>query len=411
MKKGTVLQRIARAALIILIAAMLFLFFTNDFGLVDIHKASIVVAVGVDVTKQGYDVTAQAAVPTPGKSGEEQYTQVTGSGANVADAVEDINAKTGFYPKLTFCNLVVLGESCTQGNIFTVLDYFYRNDYVPLTALVGMCRGTAKEVLSAKPADGSMSASAISRAMSEELKNSANCSTVNLKLLAQDWGSQSAAAYMPLITLSRGGQASDSEGSGSSGGGSGGGSASSQSGGGAGGGSRGSSGEGAQFTCLTTAAFSGGRFVGELNEEQSFALNLMRSSIRLAVVNAVYDGENYTVGLKNNRGGFKVRAEGGVPVAKFTFSALANVQAAENKPAAEGSANSHLVSGGVLKAVAEEVEKRFLSLVDFCRTNGCDLLGVARLMHRHRYADYLALKDNLLPSLKVQTDIKISSVR
>ena len=39
MKKATVLQRIARAALLILIAAMLFLFFTNDVGLVDIHKA------------------------------------------------------------------------------------------------------------------------------------------------------------------------------------------------------------------------------------------------------------------------------------------------------------------------------------------------------------------------------------
>ena len=59
------MQKVARAAFILLIAAMLFLFFTNDFGLVDIHKASIVVAVGVDVTEEGYDVTAQAAIPTP----------------------------------------------------------------------------------------------------------------------------------------------------------------------------------------------------------------------------------------------------------------------------------------------------------------------------------------------------------
>ena len=51
MTKATRMQKVARAAFILLIAAMLFLFFTNDFGLVDIHKASIVVAVGVDVTE------------------------------------------------------------------------------------------------------------------------------------------------------------------------------------------------------------------------------------------------------------------------------------------------------------------------------------------------------------------------
>ena len=107
--KATVLQRIARAAMLVLVALMLFLFFSNDFGLVDIHKSSIVVAVGVDAEEDGYSVTAQAAVPTPAQGeGSAAYTRVTGKGATVAEALDDINAKTGFYPKLTFCNLVIL---------------------------------------------------------------------------------------------------------------------------------------------------------------------------------------------------------------------------------------------------------------------------------------------------------------
>ena len=65
MKKASLMQRVAHTAFIVLIIVMLFLFFTTDLGLVDIHKTSIVVAVGVDVTEDGYDVTAQAAVPTP----------------------------------------------------------------------------------------------------------------------------------------------------------------------------------------------------------------------------------------------------------------------------------------------------------------------------------------------------------
>ena len=148
MSGSRLLQRIARVLFTLIVLAMLFLFFSNDFGLVDIHKASIVVAVGVDVTDSGYDVTAQAAVPTPAQGGgKAAYTQVTGSGTTVAEAVDDSNAKTGVYPKLAFCNLIVLGESCADKDLFTVLDYFYRNDYVPLTALVSMCRGNARELL------------------------------------------------------------------------------------------------------------------------------------------------------------------------------------------------------------------------------------------------------------------------
>ena len=258
MSRATLMQKVAKIAFILLTVAMLFLLFSNDFGLVDIHKASIVVAVGVDVTESGYEVTAQAAVPTPAQGeGSAAYTQVTGEGVTVAEAVDDINAKTGFYPKLAFCNLVILGENCKDSRLFTVLDYFYRNDYVPLTALVAMCRGSAKELLGQKPADGGMSSSAIQRAMSEELKNSANASTINLKLLAQDANSPSASAYMPFIESSQDGSGGAT--TASSGGSSGSSSGSS-------GGRAKSGGNSAEFTCRTTAAFFSGGFIGVLDE-------------------------------------------------------------------------------------------------------------------------------------------------
>ena len=385
-----------------LTVAMLFLLFSNDFGLVDIHKASIVVAVGVDVTESGYEVTAQAAVPTPAQGeGSAAYTQVTGEGVTVAEAVDDINAKTGFYPKLAFCNLVILGENCKDSGLFTVLDYFYRNDYVPLTALVAMCRGSAKELLGQKPADGGMSSSAIQRAMSEELKNSANASTINLKLLAQDANSPSASAYMPFIESSQDGSGGAT--TASSGGSSGSSSGSS-------GGRAKSGGNSAEFTCRTTAAFFSGGFIGVLDEEQAFALNLMRSQIRLAIVNAVYEDVDYTVGLKNNSCTMQMAVEEGAPVLTVRYRALANVQSSKSRPAAEGSANSHLVDEGVLRAVSGEIEERMRSLESFCTQNGCDLFGAERMLYQRFYSDYQLLKGGVLPVLKVKYDIKISSV-
>ncbi len=392
--KATALQRVARAAVLALVALMLFLFFSNDFGLVDIHKSSIVVAVGVDAEREGYAVTAQAAVPTPSKGeGSAAYTQVTGRGATVAEALDDINSKTGFYPKLTFCNLVILGESCKDRDLFTVLDYFYRNDSVPLTALVGMCGGMAEELLAKQPADGGMSSSAIQRAMSEELKNSANCSTINLKLLAQYHGSASAAAYMPLISSSEGAEGGTAT-------------VSAQQDG-----QSGPKQGKAEFTCRQTVAFSGGKYAGTLTERQAVALDLVRNATRLAVINARCGNDDYTVGLKSVSCRARMDAGGRRPAVKIRLRALANVQSSTAAPSAEGSANTHLVKDEVLRAAEDAVREYMSSLADFCRRNDCDLLFAKLMLSRKDPAAYGRLKDDLLSVTDVEYDIKIKSVR
>lgn len=84
--------------------ALIALFFTNDYGIVDIHKSAIIVAVGIDPAGEEVQVTAQLALPQPSQSGENvQYKEVQGSGLTVADALNEINSKTGFYPRLQFC--------------------------------------------------------------------------------------------------------------------------------------------------------------------------------------------------------------------------------------------------------------------------------------------------------------------
>ena len=124
----------------LLIIALLGLYFTNDFGIVDIHKTSVIVAVGIDPAGDEVQVTAQVAVPQPSQSGDNvQYTQVQGSGLTVADALNEINVKTGTYPKLLFCKLILLGEDCQKEELFRMLGCFYRRNYSELTALVAMC--------------------------------------------------------------------------------------------------------------------------------------------------------------------------------------------------------------------------------------------------------------------------------
>ena len=161
------------------------LFFTNDFGLVDIHKTSIITAVAIDTEEGEVLVTAEIAVPQPSQSGENiVYTQVQGSGLTIADALNEINAKTGFYPKLQFCKLILIGESCRDKQLFRVLGCFYRKNYSELTALVAMCEGNAYDMLAQKSNVSDMTSEAIRKVLSDEIEKSANATTSNLKSIA-----------------------------------------------------------------------------------------------------------------------------------------------------------------------------------------------------------------------------------
>ncbi|MDE7257327.1 MAG: hypothetical protein K2N50_05170, partial [Clostridia bacterium] len=128
------LKRSLTILYLLVFAVLAFLFFTNDFGLLDLRKTSVVIGVGLDIEEDEVVLTAQLAVPQPAENGENtKFNVVTGEGATVAAALNEVNVKTGFYPKLVFCKLIILGESCFGENITKLLEYFYRNEYTGLT--------------------------------------------------------------------------------------------------------------------------------------------------------------------------------------------------------------------------------------------------------------------------------------
>ena len=90
---------------LLLIFFLAILFFSNDFGLTDVQKTAIVVAVGIDREGEEFSVSAQIAVPQSSKQEKStQSVQIVSRGKTVGEALEEINAKTGWYPKLIFCD-------------------------------------------------------------------------------------------------------------------------------------------------------------------------------------------------------------------------------------------------------------------------------------------------------------------
>ena len=135
----------------ILIIFTLILFLTNNFGLIDIEKTAIVIAIGIDKNENEYEVTAQIAVPqATDASKDNSDAMVTGKGGTIADAIDDIGVTTGWYPLLSFCNLIAIGSNALKGDVMTFVDYFNRTDKIPDSSLLVACEGKAKDVLSVR---------------------------------------------------------------------------------------------------------------------------------------------------------------------------------------------------------------------------------------------------------------------
>ena len=125
-----------------------FLFLSNDFGVTDVQKTAIVVAAGLDRQEDTFILTTQVAIPQSSKQGKaSEAVQIVSRGKTVGEAFDEINAKTGWYPKLVFCDLILFGESAKEQDVFEALDFFLRDEYLSDDCRLAVCNGTAKDLL------------------------------------------------------------------------------------------------------------------------------------------------------------------------------------------------------------------------------------------------------------------------
>ena len=196
------------------VGLLLLLFFSNDFGLIDIQDTAIDVALGIDTAEngEGYDVTAQIAVPASTGSGSAGNVTVKNA-RTVGEAIAELNHETGWYPTLVHCRLVLLGADTVSEDVFSALDYFLRSEFVEDSCLVAVCEKSAAETLQANSPVGDLPSSAISKVLSAQAQKTGQVSVCNLRDFAKGYFSQSASGYLPVLSVkneakSEGGQES-----------------------------------------------------------------------------------------------------------------------------------------------------------------------------------------------------------
>ena len=374
----------------ILCALIVFTFFSNDFGLVDIQKTALVLAAGIDRTEKGFALTAQIAVPkgTDRTTGGTSSVEIEGSGETVSECLADLYAKTGWVPKLVFCDLVILGESAVREDTFDCLDYFLRNEYIPDSCLLAACEGSAKELLSSTSAIDDTSALALEKLFSDAAQKSGHVMTTTLREFAIGYFGESHSGYMPYVRSQA--QEGDAQGQGGAQ----------------------SSGDAQQqkpeekiYTARETAIFSGGRMAAILSPAETFAFSLLEGNVYAGTFTT--DEKTYVI-LKN-KGDISVRVQ---ETPEIRLSILCKVQIYGES---ETASPEHLAKGE-LSPEEEARLSRTLSecltgLWNTCAESECDLLFFRRSLKRTSMEAYGRWKDLPLSSVAVSIDARAQSLK
>lgn len=390
-----ILKRTAPKFALFLGGALLFAFFSNDFGLVDIQKTAVILAAGIDRSGEGYELTAQISVPKGGeKAGGTASVELSGKGETVADCLMMMYADSGWIPKFDFCSLVLLGEEAAREGAMPALNYFLHNEYMSDNCAVAVAEGSAGEMLKKTSAIDDTPSLAIHKLFSGAAEKTGAAVKNTLREFAVGTLGVSKSSFMPFIrTLPHESGTGSSEGSGGKGGAS------------------GSDGPGGEedapvlFRAEETALFREGKLTGLLSAEETLAFNLVRGKVKAGILTVEgEDGEPVSLSIKRGGGSAKLGNED-VPRAKLSVRLKVLVSDRTEEDFMAGS-ETNVATDEDERRAEELISSYISSLWETCKGSGCDLFLLARELYRK---DPKAFEANvgLIPS-GMGADIEVS---
>lgn len=411
---------------LLLVAILSFFFLSNDFGLIDIQKTAIVMAVGVDREDDTFIVTSQIAVPQSSKQGKATQTvQIVSRGNTVAQAFEEINAKTGWYPKLVFCRLIILGEKTAEQNTFDALDFFLLDEYISDNCLLATCDGTAKDLLNVTALIDPSGSIAMQKVLSPHAERVGAVLPTTLREFAIGYFSDNKSSYMPILKtqpqqeqIGSNGSQGEQNNQDSQGGQGGQDSQDSQGGQNGGGQNEQGGGQGGQtqdkpvFSASETALFLAGKRVGTLTKEETFAFGAVKSKLRLASYSVNENDGAYTLTVKRNtpKTKFKLGADN-----RASYKIQLTMTAGLLDYSKALSLHDGADAGDLPQSVFDSAEKRLIGQIktvfEKCRLANCDIFELTAELQKKEKKRYQDLRREILQNAVLEVSVRFENIR
>nr|MBO4517966.1 hypothetical protein [Clostridia bacterium] len=403
----------------VIFATVFLLFFSNDFGLIDIEKTAIITAVAIDLEQDGeYKLTAQIAVPEATDTNTENLrAQISGKGATVGAAIKNIGDTSGWFPQLCFCNLIIVGNGFSDYNLIKILDYFSKTLRIQDSALIVMAETEGAELLKLSTPLDNISSFALQKILLKNAGLNRDVAVCDVKSFCTGYYSDAGSSYMPLIKVvsqksenekpsaeSVGGENSGGENASVAGGGSG-----SSGSGGESGGAKGD----AIFNADTTALFLKGKKVGELDADLTLAFTALTgdfSTSTFEVKNVDLGGEklNYLLTVFSCKASRSLSvSENGITL-KVSLDAYVKISDTNER----FSDLEYLKNLPLPSYVKQRAESDFTErITDLIRTEietGCDFLDIKKELYRKHYSYYSTYKNNFIENLNYSVSVNFT---
>ncbi|MBR2614543.1 MAG: hypothetical protein IKC71_02975 [Clostridia bacterium] len=381
--------------IIIIVSFCFLLFFSNDFGIIDIEKTAIITAIGIDKKEDEYEITAQIALPeAKNTSAKNEKSVISSTGSTVSSAITKIGSISGWYPKLSFCNLILINQSFLDENIINLVNYFTKTLNVQDSTLIAITEDSAKEVLKTESPLDDLSSFAIQKILLKKTGLNNDILETDIKTFSIGYYGKSGYSYLPYIkTLPPEGEESGNEKGGNE--------LSKQN---ASSGSEGQSQSGKEkqnlFDATTTLLFNKGKVVEKLNKEETFAVNLMTTTVNystLEVNDCVYQGEHFNVLLDVLSVNKKISLKfvDNKPFVTFKLDVFVKIDDQNSINTDLNGQGNSFVPEEVCKKAEEDLKSNLKRVVEKSKS-GVDVFDLIKKLYRHHYKYYEEYKESIL---------------
>ena len=383
---------------LVLFFALFFLFFSGDLGAIDVQKTAIVMAVGIDKEEDGFVVTSQIAIPQDGKQGKSSQTvQLVSKGKTVSDALDEINAKTGWYPKLVFCRLIILGETAVEKNAFDCLEFFMLDEYLSDNCLIATCDGSAKELLNTSALVDPSPAIAMQKVLSPHAERVGSALPSTLREFAIGYFSDAQSGYLPVLTTKpQQEQATPTAQSGDSQSGQSGGQEQKQQ-------------EKPVYSANETALFKGGKRVGTLTKEETFAYASVKKKLRLAGYAVETENTAYSLSIKHNGKKNKLLLNADIPTLQISLTLTAGLS--DISKTDDSTTDAGDIPQSVFHRAEQLLSSQITSAFNKCKACDCDLFGINENIQKYQSKHYEKLKKTALQKTVLKVKVRFEKVR
>ena len=394
---------------LLIVLFLAFLFFTNDFGLIDTQKTAIVTAVGIDREGEEIILTSQIAIPQSSSQGKStEAVQLVSRGKTVSQAFEDINAKTGWYPKLVFCKLIILGRKVAEQNVFDVLDFFLLDEYLTDDCLVAVCDGSAKDILDVSALVDPTSSLAIEKVLSPHAERVGTVHPANLKEFAVGYFGESSSGLLPVLKKEKQKESLSSQSKATNG--------------------NNQQGEGSQsdekegqtqkntqktvFSAKETALFVRGVWKETLTPEEAFAVNAVIGKLRLASYSVAVNDATCTLTIKHNTPKIKLQvSENGSGSVKIRLTITAGVTDYSKAVDLKKLADVGDVPDGAFAAAEKKLTAELTSAYEKARAVSCDVFAIKERLVKYKNRKYQTQKEEFFNKTTLSVHVHFEGVR